>query len=271
LKGRFGEEFFHPKVLAAVVNYNLVLGKKMRTLLKDTIKTASRSERPLPEDLPDSEETLRSDYRAISEVFQQLSKLDREAQQDKERKLKRELEGQAKAREAASPRPAEAKPLSPDEVLMGMGIDPGRQGEHLRNRIKEIANRLKATPGASLPSAAGSIVLSDWESKAFLTEYPAAEESFRADFARSVTSAIGIITRVEEELPAFFETQGAEHLRKRHADALIYLLHEGKRQLELLRKLSADSEKRGLADKSRQLTATAQKLDNYVNRVAPLV
>jgi len=271
LKGRFGEEFFHPKVLAAVVNYNLVLGRKMRALLQDTIQTASRSERPLPENLPDAEETLRSDYRAISDVFLQLSKLDREAQQDKERKLKKDMEGQAKAREAAAARPVEAKPASSDEVLMGMGIDPGRQGEHLRNRIKEIGQRLKASPSAALPSAAGSLVLGDWEAKAFLTEYPAIEESYRADFARSVTSAIGIITRVEEELPAYFETQGADHLKKRHADALIYLLHEGRRQLDLLKKLSADSEKRGLSDKSRQLLATAQKLENYVNRVAPLV
>ena len=271
LKGRFGEEFFHPKVLAAIVNYNLVLGRKMRGLLQDTMETVSRSERSRPADLPDAEETLQSDYRAISDVLLQLSKLDEEAQRDKQQKKKKELEGQARAREAAAPRPAEAQPSSTDDLLIKMGIDPGRQAEHLRNRMKELAQRVKSNPSdAPLPSAAGSLVLSDWEAKAFLTEYPAAAESFRADFARSITSGIGIITRIEDELPAYFETRGADHLKKRHSDALIYLLHEGRRQLELLKKLSSDSEKRGLADKAKQLTATAEKLGDYIKRVAKL-
>jgi len=271
LKGRFGEEFFHPKVLAAIVNYNLVLGRKMRALLQDTIETAAHSEVSRPADLPDAEETLQSDYRAISEVFLMLSKLDAEAQRDKERKKKQELQEQARAREAAAPRTAEAKPASQDEALLALGIDPGRQAEHLRSRMKEIAQLMKSHPGgAPLPSATGSLVLSDWEAKAFLTEYPPTEESFRADFARGIAAAVGIMTRIEEELPAFFETRGADHLKKRHSDALTYLMHEGRRQLDLLKKLAADSEKRGLADKSRQLSATGQKLDDYIKRVAGL-
>ena len=270
LKARFGEEFFHPKVLAATVNYNLVLGRKMKALLQDTIETASQSEHSGPLGVPDAEATLQSDYRAVSDVLLQISKLDKEAQQDKEQKQKQKLGSQARAREASAPRTAGAKPLPADKVLIGMGIDPGRQAEILRSRMKEIANRVKESSGGALPSAAGSLVLSDWEAKAFVTEYPPSEESFRADFARSIASGIGIITRIEEELPAYFETQGADHLKKRHSDALLYLLHEGRRQLELLKKLSVDSERRGLAEKSKQLTATAEKLEDYVKRVATL-
>jgi hypothetical protein len=270
LKGRFGEEFFHPKVLAAIVNYNLVLGRKMHALLQDTMETASRSDGAGTTGLPATEQALQSDYRAISDVMMQLSKLDKEVQHNKEQKRTKDLESQARAREASAPRPAEAKPRQADEVLIGMGIDPGRQAEILRNRMKEIANRVKASPGGALPSTTGSLVLSDWEAKAFATEYPASEESFRADFARSIASGIGIITRIEEELPAYFETQGADHLKKRHSDALLYLLHEGRRQLELLKKLSADSERRGLEEKSKQLTATAEKLEDYVKRVTTL-
>jgi len=48
------------------------------------------------------------------------------------------------------------------------------------------------------------------------------------------------------------------------------LLYEGRRQLEILKKLSADSDKRGLAEKSKQLLATAEKLDSCVKRVAAL-
>jgi hypothetical protein len=158
-----------------------------------------------------------------------------------------------------------------EEQLLALGIDPGRQAEQLRNRMKEIALRVKSSSGgAVLASTGSSLVMSDWEAKAFLTDHAPAEESFRADFARSVTSGIGIITRIEEELPAYFETRGAEHLWKRHCDALVYLLYEGRRQLETLRRLSADSTKRGLQDKSAQLLATADKLDSYVKRVAAL-
>ena len=267
LKGRFGEEFFHPKVLSAIVNYNLVLGRKMRALLQDTM---SQSEQAGATDLPATEAALQSDYRAISDVLLQLSKLDKEAHHNKDQKRKYELESEARAREAGAPRPTEAKPTTADEAMIKMGIDPGRQAEHLRSRMKEIAQRVKASSGGALPSATGSLVLSDWEAKPFVTEYPPSEESFRADFARGIAASIGIITRMEEELPAYFETRGTDHLKKRHSDALLYLLHEGQRQLELLKKLSADSERRGLEEKSKQLTATAEKLEGYLKRVTTL-
>jgi hypothetical protein len=242
----------------------------MQALLHDTMETASRSEGSGATDLPATEAALQSDYRAISDVLLQLSRLDKEAQQNKDLKRKQELESKARARELSAPRPEEAEPRTTEKELIGMGIDPGRQAEILRNRMKEIANRVKASSGGVFPSAVGSLVLSDWEAKAFVTEYPAGEESFRAEFARGVASGIGIITRIEEELPAYFETQGADHLKKRHVDALVYLLYEGKRQLDHLRKLSVDSERRGLAEKSKQLTATAEKLEDYVKRVTTL-
>jgi hypothetical protein len=207
LKGRFGEEFFHPKVLAAIVNYNLVLGRRMQTLLQGTMESASRSEEPGATDLPGTEETLQSDYRAISDVFAQLSKLDKEAQRTKEQKRRLEMESQARAREAAAPHPAEAKPRATDEALIEMGIDPGRQNEILRNRMKEIAQRVKASPGGKL-RAWGSLVLNDWEAS--------------------------------------------------------------RRQLDLMKRLSSDSERRGLAEKSKQLAVTAEKLEDYVTRVATL-
>jgi len=75
---------------------------------------------------------------------------------------------------------------------------------------------------------------------------------------------------MDEELPAYFETKGAEHLWKRHCDALLYLLYEGRRQLEVLGELARSSEKRGLPDKSKQLLSTAEKLEGYLGRVAGL-
>lgn len=271
LKNQFEEEFFHPTVLAAIVNYNLVLGRKMRGLLQNTIQTAFRFAPAAQSDLPDTEEALQSDYRAISNVFHELTELDREVERNREQKRKKESEVRDRVMPTAAIREAAAKPQTLEEQFIALGIDPGRQAEQLRNRVKEIALRVRSSPGgAPLPSATGTLILSDWESKAFLSEYSTAEKSFRADFARSMTSVIGIIARIEEELPAYFETRGAEHLWKRHCDALLYLLYEGRRQLETLKRLSADSTTRGLQDKSTKLLATAEKLDSYVKRVAGL-
>lgn len=277
LKSQFGEEFFHPTVLAAIVNYNLVLGKKMHGLLQETIQTVSRSALATSAGLPDTQEVLQSEYRTISDFFDQLTELvrkvemDREQKRAQEQKRERELGEQPRQAQAAAAREAEAKPTTLEEQLIGLGIDPGRQGERLRNRMKEIALRMKSNPaGAALPNAFGSLRLSDWEAKAFLTEYAAAEESFRADFGRSLTTTVGILSRIEEELPGYFETRGAEHLWKRHCDALVYLLYEGRRQLEILKRLSGDSEKRGLQEKHNQLLSTAEKLEGYLTRLSAL-
>ena len=271
LKNQFEEEFFHPTVLAAIVNYNLVLGRKMRGLLHETMQTISQSGSEASAALPNTQDVLQSDYRVISEVLQQLTVLDREAQREQEQKRERTGPAPLPPEQLAAARAAATKPLTLEEQLIALGIDPGRQAEQLRNRVKEIALRVRSSPGgAPLQSASGTLVLSDWESKAFLSEYSPSEESFRADFARSITSVIGIIARIEEELPAYFETRGAEHLWKRHCDALLYLLYEGRRQLETLKNLAADSTKRGLQDKSTQLLATAEKLESYAKRVAAL-
>jgi len=279
LKSQFEEEFFHPTVLAAIVNYNLLLGKKMSGLLQQTIQAVTRSTPAARAELPDAQEVLQRDYRTISEsgVFHRFTELDRQAELDRglqrTQELKREKDQEEKAKQSqtGAVRPGEATPPSLEEQLIGLGIDPGRQAERLRNRIKEIALRMRSNPSeAPLPSALGSLRLSDWEAKAFLTEYPAAEESFRAYFGRGVTTTIGILSRIEEELPSYFETKGAEHIWKRHCDALVYLLYEGRRQLELLKKLSDDSGKRGLQEKSKQLFSTAEKLESYLNRLSTL-
>ena len=273
LKGQFGAEFFHPTVLAAIVNYNFLLGRKIQALLQETVRKVSQFTPASSETFPDTQELLQRDYRAISDVFQQLTALDRKAELDEEQKkeMKKGAAEKKRGPEQEAGGATKAKPQSLEEQLIDLGIDPGRHAEQLRNRIKEIGMRIRSNPATtSLSYPAGALLLSDWEAKAFLTEYPATEESFRAEFARSVTSAIGIIARMDEELPAYFETKGAEHLWKRHCDALVYLLYEGRRQLEVLGELARSSEKRGLADKSKQLLSTAEKLEGYLGRVAGL-
>jgi len=87
-------------VLAAIVNYNLVLGRKMRTLLHETMQTIAQSGPGASAALPNTQDVLQSDYRVISEVLQRVTELEREAQRE-----------QAGKREKAAP-----KPLSPEQM-----------------------------------------------------------------------------------------------------------------------------------------------------------
>lgn len=270
LKRQFKEEFFHPAVLAAIVNYNLLLGKKMLDLLQGTVRNILES---APEaELPDTQEAIQDDYQTISGFFHQITELDRKAEQSREKKEK----GRAPAPSEALPAGGvagepEKSARSVEEQLLELGIDPSRQAERHRNRIREIARRLSANPGVtSLAFAAGTVPLSEWEMRALLSESPPIEQSFRADFGRGIANAIGLIAGIEEELPGYFETKGVEHLWKRHCDALIYLLYEGRRHVEVLKGLAQHSEKRGLLEKTKQLLSTADKLEGQLARVSAL-
>ena len=271
LKDELGEEFFHPDVLTAIVNYNLTFGRKFHQLLQETVQKIREFLQAQPESLsPNTQELLESDYRTTTGAFQHLSTLGRKPEPEK------------RAEETLADRPglpseekhtkeAVAPLLNTEKELIGLGIDPGRQGERLRNRVREIALRLISNPRLTfIPTPLGSLRLEEWESAALQADYPVAEESFRAAFARSVSTAIGVMMRIDEELQPYHETRGHETVWKQHHDALVYLLYEGRRLKAVLTGLSADSQKRGLPDKSKQLHATAEKLEASLSKLTTI-
>ena len=255
LKDELGEEFFHPDVLTAIVNYNLTFGRKFQQLLQETVQKIREFLQAQPESLsPNTQELLESDYRTTTGAFQHLSALGQKPEPEK------------RAEETL------VTPLQHTEKeLIGLGIDPGRQGERLRNRVREIALRVMSNPRLTfIPTPLGSLRLEEWESTALQADYPVEEESFRAAFARSVSAAIGVMMRIDEELPPYHETRGHEAVWKQHHDALVYLLYEGRLLNAVLTGLSADSQKRGLPDKSKQLHATAEKLEASLSKLTTI-
>ena len=102
-------------------------------------------------------------------------------------------------------------------------------------------------------------------------EYPEKEQSFRAEVARSICHAIAIICRIYEEIPLYLEKKGTEYLWKKHYDALVYLLYEGRKHKDALLKLAAVSQQRGLREKAKQLQVTAEKLDAGLKKAAEVL
>ena len=256
LKNQFGNEFFHPDVLAAIVNYNLFFGRKFNTLLQDTMKQVHEFAQTSQENQPPStQQIMDSDYRMTADALRQISEICR----------KEVISGGAGGVNLAG------QSLTPEQQLKQLGVDVEQEALYLKNRAEELTMRLRSNPNMnSVPNSFAPLMLSEWEAAAFRTLFPESEQSFRADFARALCRAITLIYRIYEEIPQYLEKKGTEYLWKRHYDSLVYLLYEGRTQKDVLGQLCAASEKRGLPEKSRQLNATSQKLDNSLAKVAEL-
>ena len=156
-----------------------------------------------------------------------------------------------------------------EQQLKHLGVDPAQETLHLRNRIQELAMRFRSNlMTATIPNPVSPVRLHDWEASAFRTQYPETEQTFRAEFARSVCYAIAIVARIYDEIPLYFEKKGTEFLWKKHYDALVFLLYEGRKHRETLLKLSGVSQQRGLHEKAKQLQVTAEKLEASLAKAA---
>jgi hypothetical protein len=255
LKNQFGEEFFHPDVLAAVVNYNLFFGNKFHALMQDTMRQVHEFAQTGEGRAPSTAEIMESDYRLTADALRQLSEIGR----------REVVAGAGGAGNLAS------QEITPEQQLKQLGVDVEQEVLYLRNRTEELTMRLRSNLNmTSVPNSFAPLMLSEWEAAAFRTLFPESEQSYRADFARGLCRAITLIYRIYEEIPQYLEKKGTEYLWKRHYDSLVYLLYEGRNQKEVLNQLGSASEKRGLPEKTRQLQSTAQKLDTALAKVAEL-
>ena len=254
LKNQFGEEFFQPDVMAAVVNYNLLLGKKFYELIREISQKVHEFAQAQPaRGASDTKALLESDYRSTAGAFRDLGELDRKEP------------GPASRGTKGAPAPAD----SLEQQLKHLGVDPAKEILHLRNRIQELSMRFRSNlVTATVPNPVSPVHLQEWEAGAFRSQYPESEQTFRAEFARSVCHAIAIISRIYEEIPLYYEKKGTEYLWKKHYDALVFLLYEGRKHKEALLKLSAVSQQRGLHEKAKQLQVTAEKMDAALAKAA---
>jgi hypothetical protein len=267
VKNQFEENFFHPDVLAAIVNYNLLLGKKFYGLVQEVSQKVHESAQSGQEEgaAPDTNELLQGDYRSSSIAFRDLGEIDRNESPP--------------PTSPAPPAPANSSspPTQPaglpalDLQLKELGVSTQNESMHLRNRVQELSVRFRSSlQTMTVPNSVPPLHLHEWEAGAFRAQYPEAEETFRAQFARAICRGIAIISRIYEEIPLYLEKKGTEFHWKKHYDALVFLLYEGQKHKEALLNLSESSQQRGLREKAKQLQVTAEKLEACLEKAAAI-
>lgn len=254
LKALMGDDFCNPSALAAVVNYNLVVGKKFEELLDRALMEARKT--APASDVHRLQEACRGDYRVNGAVIQELANLTRKPEPEKA-----EVQIAEPVRE----------PLL-DEQLERLGIAKDRELYKLRSRVKELAKKLMQDAAVRSIRICGSpLSLEKWEAEALCSLGGKREETLQGAFARSIARAIGFIVRIYEELYAYETKKGAGDADwRKHHNALFYLLYEGRTHKTALLQLSLLHRKNELPELAQQLGKTADKLEANLGRLEDL-
>lgn len=254
LKSQFDEDFFHPTVLAAIVNYNLMAGKKFQGLLEQSLQLV-RGQQSSPKETAvfDPHELLWGDYRSTSEGLRSLS----------------ELMPQEKAADVATGLAGEG---FLEKQMEGLGIDCKRGAAVLRKWTLELAKHLKTDKSIrSLRICGTSIPLEEGEIFAFRALGAEATPTLKGEFARHVCHAVAICVRIYEETYTYEKKKESSFDWRKHLNALLYLLYEGRGHKEALLRLATVCRTGGFTDMSRQLVSTANKLEENLSNTEMLV
>jgi hypothetical protein len=267
LKESFDEERYHPAVLAAVVNYNLVLGKAFKSLFDEA---AGRS-RELAAKLSGG------DYRSNIEPLRKLAETtSRIAAPSDEEDLDLEPAAYtpAKTVEVPLPPPPVAAPVVRGPLLdpaKELGLDENREAQKLRFTLRSLVAFFEV-PENRLEIAArvGTVTLTfaDWEARSLQTDYPDEDKSFRADFARAMKHTAALMMRMTEEIDLLSKKASSEYLWKPHYDSLVWLFAKGRDHVQVLNDFAAATGKRGLLEKQQQIAKTATRLVGSLEKVA---
>ena len=253
LKAQMGEDFCNPVVLAALINYNAVVGNKFDELLDRAIMEARKAAPAV--DVHHLQEACRNDYRSNGAVIQQLADLTRKAVPEK-----------------ADAQIGPAREPLLDEQLERLGIDKSRELSKLRSRVRDLAKKLMEDAAVRSVRICGSpLPLQDWEADALRSLTAKREENLQGAFARSTARAIAFLVRIYEELYAYETKKGAGDADwKKHHNALFYLLYEGRQHKTALLQLSLLHRKSGFPELAQQLATTAEKLEANLARLEDL-
>jgi len=253
LKAQIREDFCNPAALAAVINYNFVLGNKFEELVDRAILQVRET---VPANtVHDLQEALQNDYRSTGGAIHQLADLTR-----------KEMPGKADVSGAAG-----SDPLL-DQQLERLGIDSNRELSKLRSRIRELAKKMmEDTHVRSIRICGSPLSLDAWEADALRSLTGRREENLQGAFARNVARAIAFLVRIYEELYAYETKKGAGNVEwMKHHAALFYLLYEGRQHQALLQQLALLHRKSELPELAQQLVSTADKLEANLARLKDL-
>jgi hypothetical protein len=282
LKESFGEERHRPAVLAAVVKYNLLLGREFRVLFE----RVAQQNRELAAQL------ATADYRGNVEPLHELATATQN--NDATVTLKRPPALTPNPPPVAPAATASVAPSAPAPFVPGRGavafasagaftgafeseVSPitGPQQDNvqhlverrrLRSAMENLATHFsipehKVTNSINVVDA--PLAYEDWEARALTTNFPKEEKSFRAEFARTLKDAGVLLYRIAEE-KSQLKRKNHPDARKPHEESLSWLYAQAQAQVQTLRQFAEDIGKRGLPEKQQQILLTALRLSDVL-------
>jgi len=290
MKAAFGPSFYHPRVLAYVAVYNTFFGQHFDKLFAQAaqqIKTfaaktqeeggsiLSRVEGDVTvKNLAEVEEQKihEAEYGTAQEHFRRVSRFKKAL--DKRRSGHRAEPAAPAAVAPAAPSPAaSAAPVAVESAFARQTAGPAQAGMEqgkLRTVLESIRNFVRAAErGADniVPLRGGNVVLNPAEVEAFRTDF-GQEKSYRADLANFFMEEVALHTRMMNELAEYKAKKDSAYLWKPHADSLTYLLTASGKCIESGKAVLAGSEQRGLAQKTKALSASMDQLRAQMQYVA---
>ena len=290
IKQRFGDSFYHPRVLSTMAAYNVYFGARFDRLFKQTAqqikKFASRVQQQggsimsrvdgdvtvqhLAAVEKQEVEIMRTEYGRAQEQFRKISMLKKAVDS------RTGAHPHAAAAASAAHAPLPGAPAGRTAHAPGVGdavpgqVNPGIEEGKLRSMEDSIRHFiLAADPRSShvVPLRHGNMVLSNPEVDAFRADYEG-ERSFRADSASALRRTVAIQARIQAELQEFNGKQSSAYLWKPHADALAFLIGAAQKVQEQCAGILVMAEQRGLAEKAAAIASSLQKLRQQVQLAA---
>jgi hypothetical protein len=287
IKQRFGDSFYHPRVLATIAAYNVYFGNRFDHLFKLTAQQIKKFASNVQQQggsimsRVDGDVTVQH-LAAVEEQQSEIMQTEYGRAQEQFRKISK-LKKAVDSRTRAHPHAAAAAHAPVPGVLSGRTAHAPGVGENvpagvnttveqgkLRSMESSIRSFILAADPRScnvVPLRHGNMVLSHAEVDAFRADY-GAEKSFRADSAGALRQTVAIQARIEAELQEFNSKQSSAYLWKPHADALAFLIGAAQKAQEQCRGILVVAEQRGLTDKATAITGSLQKMRQQMQLAA---
>ncbi len=283
IKQRFGESFYHPRVLATIATYNVYFRSRFDQLFWEAAEQIKRfaivvqqqgasilsrvegdvTVLHLIEVEKREGEIMENDYSRAQEQFRNISRL---------KKAVDSRTGTLPGRARSEPRSQAVHHRStpPPDHDLPAGVTGAIEVSKLKTMEDTIRNFVMAADPRSanlVPLQAGNLPLSNPEVEAFRASH-GSEKSFRAEYAGAVRQALAIIARIQAEQREFILKQRSAYLWRPHADAIAFLINTSQRLQEQCGTLLGMAEQRGLTEKVTALKSTLQKLRSQIQAAA---
>lgn len=290
IKQRFGDSFYHPRVLSTIAVYNVYFGSRFDHLFKQTAEQIKSFASTVQQQggsimsrvdgdvtvqhLAAVEEQesaiLQTEYGRAQEQFRHISKLKKAV----DSRTGAHPHAAAALAAAHAPVPgvqsghAAYAPAVPHPAPAG--ANPPMERVKLRAMEESIRSFINAADPKSanvVPLRKGNFVLSNAEVDAYRADY-GTEKSFRADYVNELRQTVAIEARIQLELQEFNSKQASAYLWKPHADSLAFLISAAQALQDQCGATLSIAEQRGLADKVSAIKEALQRMRQQVQVAA---